>query len=55
VAGAAGVARAAARVGGLVRVEVVVMAAVVEPMLICCFVLVKVGVLYCLVGMTRGA
>ena len=31
------------------------MAVVVEPMLVCCFVLVRVEVLYCLVGVTRGA
>ena len=48
-------ARAVAAVEGLVRVEVVVTTVVVEPMLVCCFMLVKVGVLYCLVGMMRGA
>ncbi len=54
-AGVAGPARAVARVGGLVQMVVVVTAAVVEPMLIGCFVIVEVEVLYCLIGVTRGA
>ncbi len=58
-AGAAGVVgagvEAAAAVGGPARVEVVVTAAVVEPMLVGCFVLTRGVVLYCLIGMTRGA
>ncbi len=54
VAGAAGAAGAVAAMEGPVRVEVVATAAVVEPMFICCFVLVRVMVLYCLIGVTRG-
>ena len=55
VAGAAGVAEVAAAGVGLVQVEVVVTAAVVEPMLVSCCVKVVVKVLYCLIGVTRGA
>jgi len=51
---AARAAGAAAAVGGLARVEVVAMAVVVEPMFVCCFVLVRVVVPYCLVSVTRG-
>ena len=49
-----GAAGAAVVVEGLAQVEVVVTAVVVEPMFVCCFMLVRVGVLYCLVGVTRG-
>jgi len=52
---AVGAAGAAAAAAGVERVEVVVTAAVVEPMFVCCFVLVGAKVLYCLVGVTRGA
>jgi len=55
VAGAAGAAGAAVMGGGPVQVEVVVTAAVVEPMFVCCVVRVGVKVLCCLVGVMRGA
>ena len=55
VAGAAGAVGAAAAVGGPVQVEVVVTAAVVEPMLIGCFVLIKGEEMCCLIRVTSGA
>ncbi len=55
VAGAAGAVGAAAAVGGLAQVEVVVMAAVVEPMLVGCFMLIRGVVMCCLIGVMSGA
>ncbi len=48
-------AGAAAAVVGVVRVEVVVMVAVVEPIFICCSIRTAAKVLYCLIGVMRGA
>ena len=54
VAGAVGAAGAVA-MGGPARVEVVVMAVVVEPIFICCVVIRGVEILNCCVDVTRGA
>ncbi len=40
---------------GVVQVEVVVTVVVVEPMFTCCGIRIAAKVLYCLVGVTRGA
>ena len=55
MAGAVGAAGAAAAVEGPVQVEVVVTAAVVKPMLIGCFMLIRGVVMCCLIGVMSGA
>jgi len=53
VAGA--IAEAEAAAAGPVQVEVDVIAAVVEPMFICCGIRTAAKVLYCLIVVIRGA
>ena len=40
---------------GVVQVEVVVTVVVVEPMFTCCGIRIAAKVLYCLIGVMRGA